>query len=482
MIREYEAFLKKMMVLTDVLVVAGSFILTYFLRKNIYSFYKFDLFPSRVVMGTIHPLDKYLWLLLIILPVWYGLLNFQGLYDSFRTKRFTEIVWVITRAGFLATLITGTLIFIFKLTYVSRIFVVLLSLITVSLLSLEKIVLIQAFKHNRLEENNYRHLLVVGTGKRAKGFVQMVKEHPEWGMKIVGIVDDEPDKMGINISNIKVVGLLKDIPKILHEKIVDEVVFVIPRSWLSRIEQSILSCEKEGIKVSVAVDLFNFKIGKLQATDLGGIPLMRLETTPGSPWQLFIKRASDVIISLVALIILSPVLLVTAIAIKLSSLGPIFFKQERNGMNGRRFTLLKFRSMVVGAEKMQEELLALNEMDGPVFKIKNDPRLTKVGKFLRRTSLDELPQLINVLKGDMSLVGPRPPIPGEVTNYETWQRRRLSMRPGITCFWQISGRNEINFEEWMKLDLEYIDNWSFWLDLKILLRTIPVVLFGTGAR
>jgi exopolysaccharide biosynthesis polyprenyl glycosylphosphotransferase len=482
MIKEYEAFLKKMMILADALVLTGSFILAYFVRKNIYSIYGLDLFPSRVVMGTIYPLDKYLWLLLIVLPVWYGLLSFQGLYDSFRTKRFTEIVWIVTKAGFLATLITGTLIFIFKLTYVSRIFVVLFSGISVSLLTLEKIILIQGFKNARLGENSYKHLLVVGTGKRAEKFVKMVKGHPEWGIKIVGIIDDEPEKIGMDVSNIKVIGLLKDIPNILHEKIVDEVVFVIPRSWLSRVEESILSCEREGIKVSVAVDLFNFKIGKLQATDLGGIPLMRLETTLGSPWQLFIKTASDTVVSLAALVLLAPVLILATIAIKLSSPGPIFFKQERNGMNGRKFTLLKFRSMLVGAEEMQDELLALNEMDGPVFKIKNDPRITKVGRFLRKTSLDELPQLINVLKGDMSLVGPRPPIPGEVTNYETWQRRRLSMRPGVTCFWQISGRNKISFEEWMKLDLEYIDNWSLCLDFKILLKTIPVVLFGTGAR
>ena len=482
MIKEYEAFLKRMMIFADMLVLAVSFILAYFLRANIYFFYKFDLFPSKVVMGTIYPLDNYLWLLLIILPVWYALLSFQGLYESFRTKRLTKTIWIIIKTGFLATLITGTFIFIFKLTYVSRIFVALFSAISVSLLSLEKIILIQGFKHAQLGENSYKHLIVVGTGKRANKFVQMVKQHPEWGMKIVGVIDDEPEKIGTDVSNIKVIGLLKDIPHILHEKIVDEVVFIIPRSWLSNVEQSILSCEREGIKVSVAVDLFNFKIGKLQATDLGGVPLMRLETTPGSPWQLFIKRGFDIIVSLVGLVLLAPILLLTALAIKLSSRGPLFFEQERNGMNGRKFTLLKFRSMVIGAEKMQEELLALNEMNGPVFKIRNDPRMTKIGKFLRKTSLDELPQLINVLKGDMSLVGPRPPIPGEVTNYEAWQRRRLSMRPGITCFWQISGRNEIDFVEWMKLDLEYIDNWSLGLDFKIFLKTIPVVLFGTGAR
>jgi exopolysaccharide biosynthesis polyprenyl glycosylphosphotransferase len=482
MIKEYEAFLKKMMIFADLLVLAVSFILAYYLRANIYFFYRLDLFPSRVIMGTIYPLDNYLWLLLIILPVWYGLLSSQGLYESFRTKRLTEIVWIIVKAGFVATLITGTLIFIFKLTYVSRIFMFFFLAISVSLLSIEKIMLIQSFKHARPKEDSYKHLLVVGTGKRAGKFVQMVKQHPEWGIKIVGIIDDEPEKVGTDVSNIKVIGLLKDIPDILHAKIVDEVVFIIPRSWLSRIEQSILSCEREGIKVSVAVDLFDFKIGKLQATDLGGIPLMRLETTPGSPWELFMKRSLDIIVSLVGLVLLAPVLLLKAVVIKLNYSGPLFFKQVRNGMNGRKFTLLKFRSMVVGAEEMQEELLALNEMDGPVFKIRNDPRMTRIGRFLRKTSLDELPQLINVLKGDMSLVGPRPPIPGEVTNYKTWQRRRLSMRPGITCFWQISGRNEVNFEQWMKLDLEYIDNWSLWLDLKILFKTIPIVLFGIGAR
>jgi len=482
MIKEYEAFLKRIMIFADLVIMTGAFILAYFLRANIYFFYKLDLFPSRVIMGTIYPLDKYLWLLLIILPVWYVLLSSQGLYESFRTKRLAVIVWIIIKTGFFATLITGTLIFVLKLTYVSRIFMFFFSGVAVSLLSLEKIMLIQSFKHAHPGEDSHKHLLVVGTGKRAEKFVQMVKQHSEWGMKIVGIVDDEPEKIGKEISNIRVMGLLKNIPDILHERIVDEVVFIIPRSWLSRIEQSILSCEREGIKVSVAVDLFNFQIGKLQATDLGGIPLMRLETTPGSPWELFIKRSLDIVVSLVGLVLLAPLLLLIAVVIKLNSPGPLFFKQERNGMNGRKFRLLKFRSMVVGAEGMQEELLALNEMDGPVFKIKNDPRMTKIGKFLRKFSLDELPQLINVLKGDMSLVGPRPPIPGEVTNYEAWQRRRLSMRPGITCFWQISGRNEIDFEQWMKLDLEYIDNWSLWLDLKILLNTIPVVLFGTGAR
>ncbi|MFB0559936.1 MAG: sugar transferase, partial [Candidatus Lokiarchaeia archaeon] len=346
MIKEYEAFLKKMMIFADLSVMVVSFILAYFIRKNIYFFYKLDLFPSRVVMGTIFPLDKYLWLLLIVIPVWYGFLSFQGLYESFRTKRLGEIVWIIMKTGLFATLITGTFIFIFKLTYVSRIFIFLLSAISVSLLSLEKAILIQSFKHARLGENNYKHLMVVGTGKRAEKFVQMVKQHPEWGIKIVAIIDDEPEKIGTDVSNIKVVGLLKDIPDILHEKIVDEVVFIIPRLWLSRIEESILSCEREGIKVSVAVDLFNFKIGKLQATDLGGIPLMRLETTPGSPGQLFIKRVFDIIVSLVGLVLLAPVLLLIALAVKLSSRGPLFFEQERNGMNGRKFTLLKFRSMV----------------------------------------------------------------------------------------------------------------------------------------
>jgi exopolysaccharide biosynthesis polyprenyl glycosylphosphotransferase len=215
--------------------------------------------------------------------------------------------------------------------------------------------------------------------------------------------------------------------------------------------------------------------------ELDGVPLLTFTTSPSSPLQLLLKRILDVAHSALLMLLGLPVLLLVALAIKVTTRGNVLFRQTRCGLNGRTFTLYKFRTMVEGAEARQPDLLHLNEMDGPVFKLREDPRVTALGRFLRKFSLDELPQLWNVLRGDMSLVGPRPPIPEEVARYERWQRRRLAMKPGLTCLWQVSGRNELDFQQWMELDLEYIDTWSPWLDFKILLKTIPAVISGRGA-
>jgi len=313
----------------------------------------------------------------------------------------------------------------------------------------------------------------------------MIKQHSDWGIKAIGFVDDDISKIsGGTIYGYKVLGTLDDIPSILHNNVIDEVLFVVPRAWLSKIEKIILYVsEVEGIKVSVAIDLFDHHLSKIKYSFLGTLPLLTFNRTPDELIQLLIKRLFDLFFSFIAIIVLSPVFLITAIIVKVSSKGPVFFRQQRCSLNGRRFTVYKFRTMVVDAEAKLKELLLFNEMQGPAFKMENDPRVTKLGKFLRKSSIDELPQFWNVFKGDMSFVGPRPPMPAEVDKYEPWQRRRLTMRPGITCLWQAFGRNKINnFDEWMKLDLEYIDNWSLWFDFKILLKTIPIVLFGTGAK
>jgi exopolysaccharide biosynthesis polyprenyl glycosylphosphotransferase len=279
----------------------------------------------------------------------------------------------------------------------------------------------------------------------------------------------------------EVIGRIRDIPRILREYVIDRIIFVVPRMWLNRIEDAIHHCEREGISTAISVDLFKPKLAQLRQADFAGIPLIIFQTSTAKEWQLFFKRTFDMVISLVALVLLFPLFLFSAIGIKISSRGPIFFRQERCGMNGRKFTLLKFRSMYVGADMRKRELERQSEMRGPVFKMKRDPRVSKFGRFMRKFSIDELPQLFNVLSGDMSLVGPRPPLPAEVEMYETWQRRRLSMKPGLTCIWQVSGRNKVDFEKWMEMDLQYIDNFSLWLDLKILVRTFFVVLTGYGA-
>jgi exopolysaccharide biosynthesis polyprenyl glycosylphosphotransferase len=262
---------------------------------------------------------------------------------------------------------------------------------------------------------------------------------------------------------------------------VDDVIFAVHRRELDRLEDLFLSLQEQGIRTRFAMDLFPHTRARVELEELDGVPLVSFSTTPTSTLQLMLKRALDVALAAFLLLIGTPIAGMIALTIKLTSRGNVLFRQTRCGLNGRSFTLYKFRTMVEDAEERRRELMHLNEMNGPVFKLKLDPRVTRLGRFLRRFSLDELPQLWNVLRGDMSLVGPRPPIPEEVAQYQRWQRRRLAMKPGLTCLWQISGRNNVDFDRWMQLDLEYIDSWSPLLDLKILLKTVPVVLSGRGA-
>jgi exopolysaccharide biosynthesis polyprenyl glycosylphosphotransferase len=398
-----------------------------------------------------------------------------------RTRTLPEIVWIILKSSFFANLALGAVIFLFKLQFVSRIFFVIYVIISLAFMLLEKIVVFFVMHYVRKQGYNYRRLLIVGTGRRATNFIKKIQSHPEWGLKILGAIDDEPYREIDKVGNVGVIGILENLPQILHTNAIDEVVFVVPRSRLNYMENAINVCETEGVKATVAVDLFDLKIARSHQTELEGIPLLTFETTVAKESQLFIKRAMDVVISGLGIILVSPLFFIVAVTIKLTSSGPVLFTQKRVGQNGRKFKFYKFRTMYKGAEKKLSELEAQNEMSGPIFKMKKDPRITPVGKILRKFSIDELPQLFNVFVGHMSLIGPRPPVPEEVKQYNPWQRRRLSMRPGITCLWQVNGRNKIDFEEWMKLDLEYIDNWSPWLDFKILLKTIPAVISGRGA-
>jgi exopolysaccharide biosynthesis polyprenyl glycosylphosphotransferase len=316
----------------------------------------------------------------------------------------------------------------------------------------------------------------------AQDFTHLVHAHPEWGLKIVGFIDFDTQNVGKEVLGYKILGTPKDIPEIFHKEVIDEVVFALHRKYLDLLDETLKLCEEEGIGAHIALaDWFHVSISKTQFENFHGLPMITFNPIPLTEMQLFIKGIFDRVCALILLILFSPIFLITAIAIKLTSKGPVFFKQPRCGIHGRQFIMYKFRSMVNGADKQLESLKHKNEMSGPVFKMKDDPRITPLGKFLRRTSIDELPQLINVLKGDMSLVGPRPLMPWEVAGFDKWQRRRMSMPPGITCIWQVNGRNHIDFDKWMKLDLQYIDNWSFALDAKLLLQTIPAVLFKKGA-
>ncbi len=475
MIKEENKIFKRIVIYSDLLIVTGSFFIGYFLRDKIHDIY---------------PLSAYLGLLPVLLIIWGGLLFYFGAYSSLSGRRIPVTLLGIFKTAIIGFILFGSYIFILGMHDISRIFIGFMFAIAAILISIEKVALIYMFRALYKRGVNFksalivfRSILIVGTGKRACYFMDLINKNPDWGINIVGLVDMDAAKKGEVINGHKVIGAFEDIPEIIDNAIVDEVVFIVPRSWLNKIEDIMYFCENEGVTVNLAVDLFELKFSRAKQTDLQGFPLLAFESTSHKFWHLFIKRLFDFVFCGIALVVLAPALAIIAVMIKATSKGPVFFKQERCSLYGRKFIFYKFRTMIVDAESQLKDILRYNEMDGPVFKMTEDPRITKAGKWLRKFSIDELPQLWNVVNGDMSLVGPRPPIPSEVENYNNWQRRRLSMRPGITCLWQISGRNKItDFDDWMKLDLEYIDNWSLWLDFKILLQTIPVVLFGIGAK
>jgi exopolysaccharide biosynthesis polyprenyl glycosylphosphotransferase len=277
--------------------------------------------------------------------------------------------------------------------------------------------------------------------------------------------------------------VIAELESIIAREPVDEVFVTLPREKYGQLVDTIVRlCEEQGIIVRIQSDLFKLKIARWQVDELGGIPIVTIRSGPSDGWPLLAKRLIDICGSSLLLVALAPLFVGVALGIKLDSPGPVFFIQERVGLNGRRFKLVKFRTMVVGADQQQQELERLNEAAGPVFKIKGDPRITRLGRFLRRYSIDELPQLFNVLRGEMSLVGPRPLPVRDIERIDArGHKRRLSVKPGVTCLWQVNGRSNVSFNEWVRMDLEYIDKWSLGLDLKILLKTIPAVLKGSGA-
>jgi exopolysaccharide biosynthesis polyprenyl glycosylphosphotransferase len=406
-----------------------------------------------------------------------------GMYQSFRLRRLGNVLSIILRAGFTVFIVFGCLTYIFKIAYISRTLIAAVFLITIALLTVEKVLLLIFLQRLRSKGFNFRNILIVGTGDRAKKFVNQVNLHKEYGIKILGVIDEDESRIGQDICGYKVVGDLGFIPDILLSTAVDHVIFIVPRASLDKIQPIILTCETLGVSVSIAVDFFQTQFTKPRQDIMLGMPLLTFETTSDKHQALIFKRIIDIIVSAFFMIILAPLFLCLVIIIQRTSEGPAIFSQERCSVNGRRFKLFKFRTMVKDAEGKLKELMAHNQMEGPAFKMDNDPRITPIGKFLRKFSLDELPQFYNVLKGDMSLIGPRPPLPSEVEKYDFWQRRRLSMRPGLTCLWQVSGRNKIkDFDEWARLDLKYIDEWSPMLDTKIFFKTIPTVLFAVGAK
>ncbi len=416
--------------------------------------------------------------------LWHIIFSVVGLYHSMRiTSRQYEAVDVF-KATFLGT---GTIFFtslVFHVTMITPIFLLVFWLASCQLTLLSRLILRFILEQTRARGRNLRFILLAGTNKRVIDFAKDVRNKPELGYKLAGFVDTEWVCQTEE-------DLIKNFPLIqpdelvdyIRDNVVDEVVVGYPmKSQYEQYHNVITLCMEQGINVRIIADLFFTRVAKSRIEFFEQTPTITMYTGTIDYGGLVVKRVLDIVLSAVLLVLLSPIFIIAALAIKIGSPGPVFFSQQRLGLNKRLFELYKFRTMVVGADKMQKDLEDQNEADGPVFKIKEDPRITPTGRFLRISSIDELPQLYHVLKGDMSLVGPRPlPIRDYQEFDQRWFTRRFSIRPGITCLWQVNGRSKISFSEWIELDLRYIDTWTLKLDLLILLKTIPAVFKGDGA-
>jgi len=360
----------------------------------------------------------------------------------------------------------------------SRSFVALVAVYAWILLCLFRINAARVIGGLRREFGAAHFVMVVGSGENALRLGSALEKSSDYGIRLVGFLDDEPGQ--VRLSQEYERFAVSRLPELLKRQVIDEIIFAVDSHRLGEMEELFLLCDEQGVRTRLVVDFFPHVNSQVYLDRLGSTPLLTFSAAPHDEIRLLAKRGTDVVLAAAALVLLLPFMLLIALLIRITSPGPAIFRQERCGLNGRRFVFYKFRSMCDNAEELKPSVAHLSHKT-TAFKIRNDPRLTGVGRVLRKFSIDEWPQLWNVLKGDMSLVGPRPAVPEEVENYETWQRRRLRMRPGLTCLWAVQGRDTLDFDTWMRMDMQYIDTWSLALDWKIILRTIPRVLTGRGA-
>lgn len=433
---------------------------------------------------------RHLVFLIVILIVWRGLSGYQEAYTGQRYtslqyvgQRFTSLkadILIVIRTVFFGTLIVLSIAFFLK-SSIPRTLIVFFAVVNFTMLSGEKVILYEVIKYLRKKGKNIKNVLVLGSGEVAKHFIDSVKMYSDWGVRILGLICMDESKIGEERFGYKIVGHIGNLTETLHSHPIDELVVALPAKHMEDIEEVMAVCDKEGVPVGIVSPFFRNIISKARTELIHGVPIIKFSSVERNDLEVAIKRIADMLVSLIALIVLAPLFLVISVLIRLDSPGPILYKWKILGLNKKPLTSYKFRTMVQNADALKDELMVRNEMSGAAFKMKDDPRITRVGGWLRKYSLDELLQLWSVLKGDISLVGPRPPLQTEVEKFEGWHRRKLSVKPGITCLWQISGRNKItDFDEWMKLDMKYIDEWSLWLDLKILLKTFTAVFRGTG--
>ncbi|MDB6055802.1 MAG: exopolysaccharide biosynthesis polyprenyl glycosylphosphotransferase [Verrucomicrobiales bacterium] len=448
---------------------ASLFAMSLWLAHLLRSHWKIEILGGA---SQITSFDNFIWLYLLIVPLAPLVLESQGFYSRPLLPARGETAWILLKGSAICVLSCIFAIWLFKAQpQISRSVIFLFGAIAFVLVYLKEELVRLGIHIDFASSQIQKRVVLMGTAEDTIKLKMELKKNQSDGIKVLAEFD---------LNKISI----EEFVEFLHEHAVNGVIVNARHTIFGLVEKAIQACELEGVEVWLMADFFKTTISRTSLDDFHGKPVLIFRSTPETSWQALSKQALDLAGSFILLVVLSPILVAVMLAVKLTSPGPIFFRQKRSGLNGKPFVMYKFRSMVTDAEQRKQELEQFNEMTGPVFKVTNDPRITRFGKWLRKTSLDEFPQLFNVLKGDMSLVGPRPLPVDEVKRFDDFaHRRRLSVKPGLTCLWQIKGRNNVyDFKEWVRLDLEYIDTWSFWLDVKILWMTVPVVLFAKGAK
>jgi len=471
--RDFRRWMPWVTLVVDALLINVAFIIAYWLRYDLQLFGSVD--PANNVPYKVYwPLVGSLLVVLLLIN------RREGAYDVRRGSSLFDEFYGVINATTTSIMLLVVLVFFYRRLFYSRIIFIYAGIMIVVLLTIARVVRSLVMTRMRQAGMGVDRVLIVGVGEAGRTVMRNLIAQPELGYRVIGFLDDNPGKSN-DIGPIMALGPVDNLPAVTQQYAIDQVIITLPWRYHRKILRLMTECGRLGALPRVVPDLFQMSLGGVDVEAINGIPLISLKQTSLTGLNLAVKRAFDLVFTIIALICIAPLWLVIALAIRLDSPGPVLFRQPRAGRYGRPFTVFKFRSMYVNAEAELEKLRARNEASGPLFKLRDDPRRTRIGRLLRETSLDELPQLLNVLRGDMSLVGPRPAILSEVAQYQDWHLKRLEVLPGITGLWQVSGRSDLTFDEMVMLDIYYGENWSLGLDLRIILRTVPQVLFGEGA-
>ncbi len=459
---------------SDALLINLAFPIAYWLRYDLQLFRSVD--PANNVPYSVYiPLVAILTVILLLAN------RREGAYDVRRGRSFFDEIYGVVNAMTTGIMLMVVLVFFWRRLFYSRVIFVYAGILIVILLGFARVLRGAIMARLRQVGLGVDRVLIIGAGEVGRTVMRNIIAQPELGYRVVGFLDDNPLKSSSDIGPIRALGPIENLPQVITANDIDQVIITLPWQYHRKVVRLVMESQDAGVRARVVPDLFQLSLGGVDAEAINGIPLISVKESSLTGLNRASKRAFDLILAGLSVIVSAPIWLLVALAVRLDSPGPVLFKQARAGRDGKPFTVFKFRSMRQDAEAELERLREQNEATGPMFKIRDDPRRTRIGRIIRQTSLDELPQLINILRGEMSLVGPRPALLTEVAQYQDWHRKRLEVQPGLTGLWQVSGRSDLSFDEMVMLDIYYAENWSLGLDLRILWRTVPQIIFGDGA-